>query len=135
MYPLEAVTQVTNIAAQIQNSFAVRKGIALAQAINLVEPVYGNTLEPLRKILPAAEHDVGYLNATQIGEKLGGLNAQKVNQMLAQANLQYKDGKDWRITEDGKNYGEEMPYTKNGHSGYQRKWNDGVITVLGEYIN
>ena len=39
MYPLEAVTQVTTIAAQIQSSFAVRKGIALAQAINIVEPV------------------------------------------------------------------------------------------------
>ncbi len=43
-----------------------------------------------------------------------------------------KIGKEWRITNKGKCYGEEMPYERNGHSGYQIRWNDSVVSVLAE---
>lgn len=39
-------------------------------------------------------------------------------------------GKEWRITSKGKNYGEEMPYERNGHSGYQIRWSKSVVEVL-----
>ncbi|EEM44408.1 hypothetical protein bthur0005_58500 [Bacillus thuringiensis serovar pakistani str. T13001] len=29
----------------------------------------------------------------------------------------------------GKKYGEEIPYTRNGHSGYQIKWSESVRDV------
>ena len=57
MTPIEAVNQVIDVAAKFQEVCAVKKGIALVHAINLVEPVYGNTLEPFRKLLPPAEHE------------------------------------------------------------------------------
>lgn len=84
----------------------------------------------LKQLLPPAEHETGYLNPTQIGEKLGGIPAKAVNIMLAQKDFQYKDDRNWRLTESGKEYGEEMPYTRNNHSGYQIRWNKDILKVL-----
>ena len=130
MTPKEAISQVTDIADMIQEKFFVHSGIALAKAISIVEPFYGNSLEPLREILPPAEHETGYLNPTQIGQRLGGFRPQIVNKMLAISGLQYKSGKSWRLTERGANYGEEIPFTRNGHSDYQIRWNEKVLSVL-----
>lgn len=120
---------IGTMAEDIQSIFAVKRGIALSQAIDLVGNSYNLNFNSLKKLLPPAEHETGYLNPTQIGERLG-LSAKVVNKMLAEAGLQYRDGKDWRLTNVGKAYGEEMPYTRNGHSGYQILWNESVIDVL-----
>lgn len=121
---------IGTMAEDIQSIFAVKRGIALSQAIDLVGNNCKLNFNSLKQLLPPAEHETGYLNPTQIGERLGGLSAKVVNKMLAEAGLQYRDGKDWRLTDAGKAYGEEMPYTRNGHSGYQILWNETVIDVL-----
>lgn len=121
---------IGTMAEDIQSIFAVKRGIALSQAIDLVGNSCNLNFNSLKQLLPSAEHETGYLNPTQIGERLGGLSAKVVNKMLAEAGLQYRDGKDWRLTDAGKVYGEEMPYTRNGHSGYQILWNETVIDVL-----
>lgn len=130
MSPLDAVNQVIEIATKIQSFYATRQGIASSQAIALVEPVYGRSLEPLRQLLPPAEHETGYLNPTQIGERLGGIPPQAVNKLLAGKGMEFKVGKDWRLTKLGKEYGEELPYTRNGHSGYQIRWSEKILDVL-----
>lgn len=63
------------------------------------------------------------------------MSPRKVNQALAELGFQYqvedsKGRKIWRLTDGGKKYGEEMPYVRNGHSGYQIKWNEKVIEKL-----
>lgn len=129
--PLAAkVFDIGQIAEQIQSLFAVQRGIALSQAIDIASINYKLNFDSLKQLLPPAEHETGYLNPTQIGERLGGLPAKVVNKMLANAGLQYKDGKDWRLTDAGKAYGEEMPYTRNGHSGYQIRWNESLIDFV-----
>ena len=121
---------IKTMADDIQTLFAgVRRGIAISQAIDLVSVNNNLKLDALKKMLPPAEHDTGYLNATQIGEKIG-IPAKNVNKLLAMANLQYKDGKDWRITQTGREYGEELPYTRHGHSGYRILWNNKVMEVF-----
>ena len=71
----------------------------------------------VKELIPPAEHDTGFLNPTAIGAKLG-ISAKDTNLLLKNAGLQMKIGKEWRITNKGKNYGEEIPYERNGHSGY-----------------
>lgn len=130
----DAVADIGVVAENIQSLFAVKRGIALAQAIDVVSINRDLKLDNLKQLLPSAEHEIGYLNATAIGKRLG-ITPIKANKLLEQANLQHKDGKDWRISEEGKAYGEEMPFTKNGHSDYQIRWNEAVIEVLGNYLN
>ena len=121
---------IKTIADDIQTLFAgVRRGIAISQAIDLVSVNNNLKLDALKKMLPPADRETGYLNATEIGEKLG-IPAKNVNKLLAMANLQYKDGKDWRITQTGREYGEELPYTRHGHSGYRILWNNKVMEVF-----
>ena len=83
----------------------------------------------VKELIPPAEHDTGFLNPTAIGAKLG-ISAKDTNLLLKNAGLQMKIGKEWRITNKDKNYGEEMPYERNGHSGYQIRWNESVVEVL-----
>lgn len=127
---LKAASEIDPLSAILQNTFAVKRGIALSQAIDIVGDNYKLNFNSLKQLLPPADHDTGYLNPTQIGERLGGLSAKVVNKMLAEAGLQYLEGKDWRLTDAGKAYGEEMPYTRNGHSGYQIRWNAAIVEYL-----
>ena len=127
----DAFKDMRSLATAIQEEFiGVQRSIAISQAIDIAEKVHNVPLQSLKSLLPPAEHDTGYLNPTIIGQKLGGIPAQIVNKLLAQKGFQYKDGKNWRLTELGKNYGEEMPYTRNNHSGYQIRWNEKVLKVL-----
>ena len=121
---------IKTMADDIQELFiGVKRGIAISQAIDLVSVNNNLKMEALKEMLPPADHDTGFLNATQIGEKIG-IPAKTVNKLLAKANLQYKEGKDWRITQSGTEYGEEIPYTRHGHSGYRILWNKKVLEVF-----
>ena len=121
------VRLVGQIAADIQSIFEVKQGIAISQAIDIVTKANNVPLLELKKLIPPAEHETGFMNPTQLGEKLGGITAKEVNRILAKAGLQYKDGETWRLTEIGAAFGEEMPYTRNNHSGYQIRWNENVL--------
>lgn len=109
----------------------VQRGIALSKAVDIAEKAHNIPLQSLKELLPSAEHETGFLNATQIGERLGGIPPRTINQMLAAKGMEYRDqNKNWRLTELGKEYGEELPYTRNGHSGYQIRWNEKILDVL-----
>lgn len=74
----------------------------------------------------------GALNATQLG-KLLNRSAKATNQMLAAAGLQFRNDRDeWELTEVGEAWAEAMPYSRNGHSGYQILWNPAVADELKE---
>ena len=113
----------------LQKMFKVSDGMAYSKAISMIEPLYGVSFEPIKELLPAAEHQTGYLNATQIGAKIDK-SAREVNLLLVGYGFQHKDGKDWRLDDAGREYGEEKPYTQNGHSGYQIKWNEKIVEFL-----
>lgn len=125
---LEAAKALTEVAG-------IKPGIANTAAINQAQLETGRDLSAYQKLLPPAEHETGYLTATDIGKRLGGMSAAKVNKMLATVGYiikqeDQKQRKVWRITETGKIHGEEFPYVKNGHSGYQIRWSESVLSKL-----
>ena len=133
----DMVSDVSATADGIQALFTgVKRGIALSQAIDIVGAFKNFSLDNLKQLIPPAEHDTGYLNASQVGERLGlgkgTVAARRANALMAERAWQVKEGRDWRLTDEGTLYGEEMPYTRHGHSGYQIRWN---ISVLDELAN
>lgn len=131
-----AIRDVAATAKAIMKEFSVSPGMAQATAFKLVEPHYCIDMTPVKKLIKPAEHETGWLTPTEIGIKMGGKKAAEINKMFVNAELQYqyigaKGKKAWRLTEKGKNYGEEFPYdAKTGHSGYQIRWNESVISLL-----
>lgn len=131
-----AIKDVASTAKTLMKMFAVKEGIAQATAFNMIEKAYCIDLSPVKQLIQPADHQTGYLTPTEIGMKMGGERANKINLMLADLKLQCqelgaKGKKIWRLTDSGKNYGEEFPYdAKTGHSGYQIKWNENVLSLL-----
>lgn len=125
-----AIRQHFNIAETIIQKTGIKPGLAYAVAVSEAEKETGYSYDEYKKLLPSAEHDVGSFNPTQLGEKLGGLSANQVNKRLEQLGLQEKKGKSWRITEQGKKFGEEKPFTRFGHSDYRIVWHEKVLERL-----
>ncbi len=125
-----AVRDIRSTAAELQKLFGIKDGIALAKATSLIEKAYGVEMDEVKALIPPAAHDTGFLNPTAIGAQLGGISAREVNLLLQNIGLQQKVDKEWRITDKGTQYGEEMPFERNGHSGYQIRWNKSVIDTL-----
>ena len=125
------VELVGKMAADIQSVFAVKREIALSQAIDFVSEGRNlKSLTNLKKLLPPADHDTEFLSVAQIGERLGGISARAVNKLLEKKGFQYRDDNQWQLTYDGGAYGEEIPRSKNEHSGYKIRWNAKVLSVL-----
>ena len=128
--PSEVVSEIGLARDSIKKVFGVKEGIALAQATSLVEEFFGKDLTQLKVLIPAAQDEVGTLTPTAIGEKLGGISGRKINKKLVAKGFQVKDGNGYKLTEEGKQYGELMPFVRNGHSGYQICWNEKILKVL-----
>ncbi|AHA69930.1 phage antirepressor protein/Antirepressor [Bacillus thuringiensis YBT-1518] len=121
--------QEMDIAKTLASITGVKEGIAYAVALERAEQKTGEDFSSYKRLLPAATYETGLLNPTKIGEQIGK-KSRVVNKLLQERGLQEKRDKEWRLTDEGKKYAEEMPYTRNGHSGYQIKWSESVIDVL-----
>ena len=129
-----ALDEVGSTAEKLERLFGVSKGIALSKATVLVEEIYAVKLNGIKELLPPAEHDIGLLNPTQIGERVG-LTARQVNSLLLKYKVQQRMGKGYVLTETGKQYGEMMPYTRNGHSGYRPLFNEMTVELIEFILN
>ncbi|RMX18042.1 hypothetical protein EBQ34_02985 [Vandammella animalimorsus] len=110
----------------------VKPGIAMAATLTCIHENTGLAVETLRRALPAANEPICSLNATQLG-KLLGRSAKATNQLLAAADFQFRNDRDeWELTGAGEAWAEAMPYSRNGHSGYQILWNPEVAEQLKE---
>ena len=107
----------------------IKDGMATLQALEYAERLHGISMEPLRGLLPAAEHKPASFNPTQLGAHIG-LKAQAVNKLLAERGWQKREGKKWSLTSVGTAYGEELPFKRNGHSDYRILWNEDALKVL-----
>lgn len=131
------------IAKKLAENTGIKEGIANATALEAIGKDIGLDTTAFQKLLPAAEHETGYITVKMISSKLN-ISSIKVNKKLSELGLQIKEtytrksaktGEDkkenqWRITDKGKEYGEEFPYNNHGHSGYQIRWNENVINLL-----
>jgi len=110
----------------------VKAGIAMAATLTCIQENTGLVIETLRRALPAANEPTCSHNATQLG-KLAGSSAKVTNQRLAALGFQFRNERDeWELTDAGKAWAEAMPFSRNGHSGYQILWNPVVVDQLKE---
>lgn len=128
----DRVTSLLLIGEAVAKVPGVKAGIAMAATLTCIHENTGLTIETLRRALPAANEPICSLNATQLG-KLVGLSAKTTNLRLANLGLQVRNERDeWELTESGEAWAEAMPYSRNGHSGYQILWNPSVAQELRE---
>jgi prophage antirepressor-like protein len=110
----------------------VKPGIAMAATLTCIHDNTGLVIEHLRRALPVANEPICSLNPTQLGERLE-LSARSVNLRLQSNGFQFKNDRDeWELTESGKRWAEALPYSRNGHSGYQILWNPEVVDMIKE---
>ena len=128
----DRVTALLLIGEAVAKVPGVKAGIAMAATLTCIQENTGLAVETLRRTLPAANEPICSLNATQLG-KLAGLSAKTTNLGLAALGLQYRNDRDeWELTDAGEAWAEAMPYSRNGHSGYQILWNPTVVEQLRE---
>jgi len=128
----ERVTALLLIGEAVAKVPGVKSGIAMAATLTCIQENTGLAVETLRRTLPAANEAICSLNATQLG-KLANLSAKTTNLRLAALGLQYRNDRDeWELTDAGEAWAEAMPYSRNGHSGYQILWNPTVVEQLRE---
>ena len=110
----------------------VKHGIAMAATLTCIFENTGLSIETMRRALPANDEPIAAMNPTKLGQQLG-MAARSVNARLAAMGLQLRNDRDeWELTEAGQAWGEALPYSRNGHSGYQILWNPAVIDQMKE---
>ena len=110
----------------------VKHGIAMAATLTCIHENTGLSIETMRRALPANDEPFAAMNPTKLGQQLG-MAARSVNARLAAMGLQLRNDRDeWELTEAGQAWGEALPYSRNGHSGYQILWNPAVIDQMKE---
>jgi Prophage antirepressor len=128
----DKVIAILSIGEAIARVPGVKPGIAMAATLTVIHENTGLAVESLRKVLPAANDPICSLNPTQIGERVG-LSARAINMRLQSLGFQFKNDRDeWELTESGKAWAEALPFSRNGHSGYQILWNPDVVNVIRE---
>ncbi len=128
----DRVSAILLIGEAIAKVPGVKTGIAMAATLTCIQENTGITVETLRRTLPAAVDPICSLNATQLG-KLLCRSAKGTNRLLADHGLQFRNDRDeWELTEAGEAWAEAMPYSRNGHSGYQILWNPAVTEQIRE---
>ena len=128
----DRVNALLSIGEAIARVPGVKPGIAMAAVLTSIHENTGLALESLRKVLPAANEPICSLNPTQLGE-LTGMSARGVNQRLQSLGFQFKNDRDeWELTDSGKTWAEVLPFSRNGHSGYQILWNPAVVEQMRE---
>ena len=117
--------QRLNMAKDFSRVTGMPLGIAVTKAITDAEKLTGEDYDYWKRSLPERQDDkaIPNLSTTQLGATIG-LSAQDVNIKLEKAGLQVKPGKKWRLTEAGKQHGEEYPFERNGHSDYYIRWRE-----------
>lgn len=122
------------VAEKLANVFKVSQERAAVHALAAIEKDIGMEAEPFRGLIPSIPvENAALLNPTEIGKRLKPVtNAAAVNRNLALLGFIERVGKEWKLTEKGAEYGENRPYERNSHSGFQILWKESVLPILQE---
>ena len=113
----------------------VKDEMLLAQAVYMTEKFFNQDLSAVRNCIPAATHKIGYMNATELGAKVGK-SSREIGKLAVEKGVAFRDDKKvLRLTELGKKYGEAFAFEKNGHSDYQIKWNDDAVAFFADNVS
>lgn len=110
----------------------VKPSVAMAATLTCISDNTGLQVEQFRCALPACNEPLSAVSPTKLGERMG-LSARTVNLRLAALGFQERNDRDeWELTDAGRAWGEALPYSRNGHSGYQILWNPVMAGELRE---
>ena len=124
-----SATRAHLMVVSMMQKIGVRKEMAMAVALQAIHQDTGLTTEPYRLALPSVD-EPATLNQTQLGELLG-MKPRAVGDLLRESGLMVTDESKNRVVTDlGRKYGEMKPFNRNGHSGYEPRWNKSVLEVL-----
>lgn len=144
-----AVRDIGKTAEALEKVFGCRHGMALATASSMVGEAYGIDTKVIAPLIPA-EDSPCTMKVANIAEALGFFcksgnpDSQKVNRLLQSCGLQDKPRDasganlkktSWKLTEEGRAYGESHAFHRNGHSGYEIIWNAEVLELLRKAPN
>lgn len=144
-----AVRDIGKTAEALEQVFGCRRGMALATASSMVGEAYGIDTKAIAPLIPA-EDSPCTMKVANIAEALGFFcksgnpDSQKVNRLLQSCGLQDKPRDasganlkktNWKLTEEGRAYGESHAFHRNGHSGYEIIWNAEVLELLRKALN
>lgn len=144
-----AVRDIGKTAEALEKVFGCRHGMALATASSMVGEAYGIDTNAIAPLIPA-EDSPCTMKVASIAEALGFFcksgnpDSQKVNRLLQSCGLQDKPRDasganlkktSWKLTEEGRAYGESHAFHRNGHSGYEIIWNADVVDLLRKALN
>jgi len=128
----DRVTAILMIGEAVAKVPGVKQGIAMAATLPCIQENTGLSVETMRRALPACNDPLAAVNPTKLGEQIG-LSARAVNLRLAGPGFQNRNDRDeWELTDAGQAWGEALPYSRNGHSGYQILWRPEVADLLKE---
>ena len=128
----DRVTALLLIGEALARVPGVKHGVAMAATLTCIHENTGLAIETMRRALPTNDEPIAAMNPTKLGQHLG-MAARSVNARLAAMGLQLRNERDeWELTEAGQEWGEALPYSRNGHSGYQILWNPAVIDQMKE---
>ena len=128
----DRVTALLLIGDAVAKVPGVKHGIAMAATLTCIHENTGLSVETMRRALPACNDPLAAVNPTKLGEQIG-LSARTVNLRLAALGYQDRNDRDeWELTDAGRAWGEAMPYSRNGHSGYQILWRPELAEQLKE---
>lgn len=130
--PAGAMTQ-TKVALLLHRemvSIGVEPNLSLATVMQAVEDEIGFPTERMRRALTVEPANIASLNQTQLGERVG-LSSREIGKRLRDNGLMTtNDRGDRLLTDSGKSYGSMVPFTKNGHSSYEPRWFESVLSVI-----
>ena len=128
----DRVTAILMIGEAVAKVPGVKQGIAMAATLTCIQENTGLSVETMRRALPACNNPLAAVNPTKLGEQIG-LSARAVNLRLSALGFQSRNDRDeWELTDAGQAWGEALPYSRNGHSGYQILWRPDVADLLKE---
>ena len=128
----DRVTALLLIGEAVARVPGVKHGVAMAATLTCIQENTGLAIETMRRALPTNDEPIAAMNPTKLGQHLG-MAARSVNARLAAMGLQLRNERDeWELTEAGQAWGEALPYSRNGHSGYQILWNPAVMDQMKE---
>jgi len=128
----DRVTAILLIGEAVAKVPGVKHGIAMAATLTCIHENTGIAVETMRRALPACNEPLAAVNPTKLGEQIG-LSARTVNLRLAALGFQERNDRDeWELTDAGRAWGDALPYSRNGHSGYQILWRPELTELLKE---
>lgn len=132
----DAVASIMLLGEAMGRVTGVNPAIAIAASLTMIKEHTGIDTEPMRRCLPTAQGPTASMNPTRLAKLVGGgVTPQGVNCALESMGLQQKCLRGgWELTEAGREHGEMLPFSRNGHAGYQVLWGESVVPGLYDYF-